>query len=185
MERTSIYASKISSREVGNGLEYDELKKTIVINILDFELFPTEEYISETAIVLGKHREHEIIKDPKWYFIELPKFRKIKPDIDNPLEQWLLFIDDYDRRLIKMAENKNKTLKEARTVMNYLTGDEEIKRLTELREKWAMDRTLDIKSAEKETSLKIATEMLKNGESVDKIMKYTKLTKEEIENLIP
>ena len=83
------------------------------------------------------------------------------------------------------SENKNKTLKEARTVMNYLTGDEEIKRLTELREKWAMDRTLDIKSAEKETSLKIATEMLKNGESVDKIMKYTKLTKEEIENLIP
>ena len=180
-----IYASKIRSRELGNGLEYGELKQIIVINIVDFELFPTREYISETAIVLGKHREHEIIKDPKWYFIELPKFRKIKPDIDNPLEQWLLFIDDYDRRLIKMAENKNKTLKEARTVMNYLTGDEEIKRLTELREKWAMDRTLDIKSAEKETSLKIATEMLKNGESVDKIMKYTKLTKEEIENLIP
>lgn len=124
---------------MGNGLEYGELKQIIVINIVDFELFPTREYISETAIVLGKHREHEIIKDPKWYFIELPKFRKIKPDIDNPLEQWLLFIDDYDRRLIKMAETKNKTLKEARREMNYLTGDEEIRRLVELREKWNYD----------------------------------------------
>lgn len=185
LERTTRYASKLLSREIGNGLDYAAIKKTILINILDFELFPTEEYLSETTIVLNKHRDYEVIKNPKWYFIELPKFRKMEPDMNDKLIQWLLFIDDYDRRLIKMAENKNKTLKEARTVMNYLTGDEEIKRLTELREKWAMDRTLDIKSAEKETSLKIATEMLKNGESVDKIMKYTKLTKEEIENLIP
>lgn len=85
-----------------------------------------------------------------WYFIELPKFRKIKPDMNNQLEQWLLFIDDYDRRLIKMAETKNKTLKEARKEMNYLIGDEEVRRLVELREKWNYDRKMDIRYAKKE-----------------------------------
>jgi len=35
-----------------------------------------------------------------------------------------------------MAEEKNKTLEKARIEMNYLTGDEEVKRLAELREKW-------------------------------------------------
>jgi len=31
--------------------------------------------------------------------------------MNAPLNQWLLFIDDYDRGKIKMAETKNKTLK--------------------------------------------------------------------------
>ena len=34
-----------------------------------------------------------------------------------------------------MAEKKNKTLEKARKEMTYLTGDEEIRRLAELREK--------------------------------------------------
>ena len=103
--------------------------------------------------------------------------------INNPLHQWLLFIDDYDKGGIEMAEKKNKTLKEARTVMNYLTGDEEIKRLAELREKWAIERYFDRKSAKEEGKKEIAKEMLKNGVSIEIIMKCTKLTKEEIEKI--
>ena len=38
-----------------------------------------------------------------------------------------------------MAEKKNKTLEKARKEMTYLTGDEEIRRLAELREKWEID----------------------------------------------
>ena len=38
-----------------------------------------------------------------------------------------------------MAEKKNKTLEKARVEMNYLTGDAEVRRLAELREKWERD----------------------------------------------
>lgn len=179
LQRTSMYASKLMSREVGNGLDFKEINQTILINILNFELFNTEEYISETVTVLDKHREYEVIKNPKWYFIELPKFRRIKPDINDTLNQWLLFIDDYDRGLIKMAEDKNETLKEARSVMTYLTGDEEVKRLAELREIWAIDRAFDRKEAKRE----VAEEMLKNNISIEIIANCTGLTKEEIEKL--
>ena len=34
-----------------------------------------------------------------------------------------------------MAEEKNKVIKEAKKEVEYLTGDEEVKRLAELREK--------------------------------------------------
>lgn len=179
LQRTSMYASKLMSREVGNGLDFKEINQTILINILNFELFNTEEYISETVTVLDKHREYEVIKNPKWYFIELPKFRRIKPNINDKLNQWLLFIDDYDRGLIKMAEDKNETLKEARSVMTYLTGDEEVKRLAELREIWAIDRAFDRKEAKRE----VAEEMLKNNISIEIIANCTGLTKEEIEKL--
>lgn len=68
-----------------------------MINILDYELIKEyEDYVSDTVIVLNKHREYEMLKGIKWYFIELPKFRKKNPDMNDTLNQWLAFIDDYD-----------------------------------------------------------------------------------------
>jgi len=78
----------------------------------------------------------------------LPKFRKTNPNLDDKLTQWLLFIDDFNNEGIKMAESKNQTLKQAWNTMNYLTEDEEVKRLNELRENWALDRFFDMRSAE-------------------------------------
>ena len=75
----------------------------------------------------------------KWYFIELPKFRKAHPNMNEKINQWIAFIDNNDRELVKMAEKKNKTLEKARVEMNYLTGDAEVRRLAELREKWERD----------------------------------------------
>ena len=127
----------------------------------------------------------------KWYFIELPKFRKAHPNMDETLNQWLAFIDDNDRGKIKMAEKKNKTLEKARKEMTYLTGDEEIRRLAELREKWEMDwnSSMDyskregIKEGAKEKNLENAKKMREEKIPIETIMKITKLTQEEIENL--
>lgn len=82
-----------------------------------------------------------------------------------------------------MAETKNKTLKQARETMNYLTGDEEIRRLAELREKWAMDRYFDIKNAKEEGKREIIKQMLKNGINIKTIAKYTGLREDEIRQI--
>ena len=112
-----------------------------MINILYKE---HEEYISKTAIVLDKHREHEVIKDLEWYFIELPKFEKTNSiDINDIVNQWLVFISN-DRRYIDMAITKNKVLKEAKVEYGYLTGEAEERRLQDLRESWEMDRISEI-----------------------------------------
>ena len=115
-----------------------------MINILDYELLKFKEYVSETAIVLKEHREYEALKNMKWYFIELPKFRKSKPDMEDKLNQWLAVIDSEDRGLIEMAEVKNETIKEAKKEVEYLTGDEEIKRINELKDKWERDRVSEM-----------------------------------------
>ena len=151
LERTALYSMKENAREIGVGESFGKIKKTIMINILDFEIFDKlEGYLTESMIVADENREYEIMKNPKWYFIELPKFRKAKLDLGDKLSQWLVFIDDYNKGGIKMAEKKNKTLKEARKEVEYLTGDEEIKRLTELREKWELERLWDKEAAESE-----------------------------------
>ena len=66
--------------------------------------------MSKTEIVLKEHKDYEVIKDLQWYFIELPKFRMSNPDMEDKLNQWLALIDNEDRGMIKMAEEKNKTI---------------------------------------------------------------------------
>ena len=46
-ERTTFYASKILSREVTTKEEYKNIKPIIMVNILDYEIFGFNEYVSE------------------------------------------------------------------------------------------------------------------------------------------
>lgn len=190
-ERTTLYAGKVISRETERGTDYEDIKQVIMINILGFNMLDVEDYISETAIVLDKHRDYEVLTGIKWYFIELPKFRKQNPDMNEKINQWLAFIDDNNKELIDMAENKNETLKKARIEMNYLTGDAEVRRLAELREKWEMDRVsainhatrVGIEKGKKEEIIKTAKAMLEEKIPIETIMKITELSREEIEKL--
>ena len=94
-----------------------------------------------------------------------------------------------------MAEEKNKVIKKARIEMNELTGDEAVRRLAELREKWEMDRRSDIdyakeegkaegriEGAKKEKRL-IAKELLDQGVDIEIISNATGLSVQEIEGL--
>lgn len=198
-ERTTLYAGKVEARETKKGTDYEDISQIIMINILGFNLLDVDDYISETAIVLDKHRNYEVLDGIKWYFIELPKFRKTNPNMNEKINQWLAFIDDNNKELVDMAENKNETLKKARIEMNHLAGDAEIRRLAELREKWEMDRISAINHAtkigkeegkkegieegKKKEKLEIAIEMLKEKMPIDTIAKLTKLSKEEIEKI--
>ena len=151
--RTLHYGAKILSQETKRGEEYKDVKQLILINILDYELLGFDEYISESKIVLKEHKDYEIIKNMKWYFIELPKFRKAKVNMEVNMEdrvnQWLAFIDDFKGEKSKMAEKKNEIIKKAKKEMNYLTGEAAERRMQELRERWEMDYNSDMGEARK------------------------------------
>ena len=195
-KRTTFYSSKVISMETERGTDYKDINQVIMINILDYELFGFDEYISETKVVLDKHRDYEVINGIKWYFIELPKFRKINPDINQKLNQWLFLLDDYDEEAICMAEKKNPTIKKARKEVTYLTGDEAVKRMEFLHEKWEMDRISDINYAKKigieegklegklEGKKETARKFLEQGVDIEIVIKATGLSKEEIEEII-
>lgn len=204
--RTLFYGAKTISREERIGTDYKNIEQVIMINILDYQMLEFDEYV--TVTVLDKHREFEIIKGMKWHFIELPKFRKAHPEMNERLNQWLAFIDDYDKGVIEMVEKKNKTLERARIEMNYLTGDEELRRLAELREKWEMDYADTMKvgmerglkqgrltgkaegreqgkiEGAKQKQIEIAKRLLKKGMKIEEIQEITELEKREIKNLM-
>lgn len=108
--------------------------------------------------------------------------------MNDKINQWLAFIGDYDKELVQMAEKKNKTLKEAGIEIYTLTGDEEIQRLAELRDKWEMDSISGINYAKrvgneegrKNRDTEILKKLIKMGKNHEEIMDIPK----EQENII-
>ena len=194
-ERTVYYGSKIIASELAKGNEYSKIKPVILINILNFDLLEGENYYTETVTVAKDNREREIIHHIKYIFIELPKFRKANPDLSKKLEQWLAFIDNEEGEWVEMATRSNVKIKKAKEEMEYLTGEEETRRIAELREKHIRDEAA-IKSLAREKGLadgriegikegakEIAKKMKIKGIDIDTIIEVTGISKDEIEKL--
>ena len=131
------------------------------------------------------------------HYLQLPKFKQKCKRISNKLEEWLTFISFENMEELKMIENEK--VKKAEEELEYLSGDEETRRLAELREKAIRDELAAIAQArdegksegfslgksegESQNTIKIAKKMLEKQIDIALIMEITGLTKEEIEKL--
>ncbi len=132
-ERTTFYASKKVTEQLGPNENYKNLKKVIVISILDYNLTPLPNYITKTVRVDDRHRQYELNNIITYYYIQLKKFREQNPDMTDPINQWLALIDMERGDLLEMAKKNSKIIKEAYGEYEILTGDAEVKRLAEIR----------------------------------------------------
>ena len=80
-KRTTFYASKKIVEQLEPKEKFEELNKVIVIAILDYKLTNLPEYVTETVRVTRNHKEYELNNLVKYYYIELEKFRKAKPNM--------------------------------------------------------------------------------------------------------
>lgn len=148
--RTTFYASKKISEQEGIGSFYENIKKVIIIAILDYNFIDLPEYLTKTVRVAKEHREYELNNLVEYYYIELEKFREQNPDMSDRLNQWLAFLDGERRDLLEMAKKENKLIDEADKRYNVLTGDEEVKRLAEIRLLSAMEEHSALETARQE-----------------------------------
>ena len=132
-KRTTFYASKKIVEQLEPKENYEELNKVIVIAILDYTLTNLPEYVTETVRVTRNHKEYELNNLVKYYYIELEKFRKERPNMKEKVNQWLAFIDMERGDILEMAKKENQEIKEAVKDYEVLIGDAEVKRLAELR----------------------------------------------------
>ena len=132
-KRTTFYASKKIVEQLEPKEDFEKLKRVIVIAILNYTLTDLPEYVTETVRVCREHKDYELNNLTKYYYIELEKFRRSNPNMKEEVNQWLSFIDMERGDLLEMAKKENKEVKNAVEDYNVLTGDEEIKRLAEVR----------------------------------------------------
>ena len=206
-KRAVFYAGNLIKNSIKPKEKYDTIKDIAVIWILDYELENgNEEYFTETMTVDKKYCKYEIIKGVKYYFIELPKFRRIVTNkLENKLEEWLALIDYEKKGMIEMAINQNEKVKRAKEECEYLQGDEAAQRLEELRNRAIRDekaafscgmrqgekrgeargmkigKNVGKQQGRKEMSIETARGMLKDKLDKKLIIKYTGLTLKEID----
>ena len=203
-QRNDIYEAKTISRHFSRGEKYEEAKEVVAIYILDYNLFGFDEYILDTVKVFNNHRDYQVNSITKEYYIQLPKFREEKRDMDNKLNQWLAVIDDTDKGEIEMAKAKNKIIEEAEFEISYFTASEEAQYLADMRDLWESDRASELscareeglklgieerkrrteeKNGEKKNKIKIAKKLLEKNYEIEEIIELTELTEEEIKNI--
>ena len=140
-KRAVFYAGNLIKNSIKPKEKYDTIKDIAVIWILDYELKnENKEYFTRTKTVEDKYCKYEIIKGVKYYFIELPKFRRMVTNkLETKLEEWLALIDYEKKGMIEMAMNQNEKVKRAKEECEYLQGDEAAQRLEELRNRAIRD----------------------------------------------
>ena len=187
IERSTFYGSKLISDQLRKNDLYKDIKPVIVICILDYNFFPFEEYINDTVMVLNKHRKFDVNENMKYYYIELPKFRKSNYNRESIINQWLTFIDSENSKELEEIMKKNNTIKKANDELEYLEGDEAFKRKVELREKYERDLASALYNREEkgklESKKEIAKKMIQKGMSLKEIKELTGLTEEELKNI--
>ena len=197
IERMLYYWSKMYTRQIKAGDDYNKLEKTIVILIADFNIKGLEEveYHSTWKIIETNSVKKLILTDKfELDIIELLKIKGRENEKDQLLD-WLIFLENPESERVTRKMEENENLKEAVEKLDRISEDEKMQRIIELREKAIRDehaiyaKGVDdgiekgITKGAKQEKLQIAENMLKEGTSIEFIEKVTGLTKEEIEKI--
>ena len=194
IERTLYYWAGLYYTGLKRGRGYKLNNKVITINILMYNIFKKESYHTIATIRDNENKE-KITDRLEIHFIELPKFLKSKEKGNRKLRQWLEFICNKRKGEIEMAVKENEKIAKASQEWEYLRGDEAVKRMAFLKEKWERDWNSGMHSAEeagiekgmkkgkREEKKEIAIKMIHEKIDEEIISKVTNLSLDEIEKL--
>ena len=211
-ERTLFYWSRMYASQIKPGDTYDSLKKCITINIVDFICTPLKK-LHTCYLLKEAEAEHTLTDMLEVHFMELPKLfdEEISLAQDDPVVQWMTFINGKSKGVMEVLAQKNKDIKNAYDLLQIISQDEKAKMIYEARQAEIHDQLTRLYSAHQkgkaegraegkiegkaegrtegkaegleEAKVNFARLMLSEGEDIARIVKYTGLSSEEIGRL--
>ncbi|MBN2443826.1 MAG: PD-(D/E)XK nuclease family transposase [Spirochaetales bacterium] len=196
--RILFYWAKQYANQLEKGQDYALLKPVICINLVDGTLFPGIEKLHTCYVISEKDNPGFVLSDHLIiHFLEMEKASgKMKENLDH----WIRYFtyEGKEEEAMEVLLHNYPVFTKAHEQYEQFTRNDELRELYEAREKWQRDQISRIKTAErmgkemgmkigeeigeKATGKRIAINMLKEGFSVDQIVKVTQLTKEEVED---
>lgn len=186
-KRAFYYWAKVYTEQIESGDDYDILKKTIGINILDFNYILEKDY-HNVYRVYNEKTKNKLSDLFQMHFIELNKFNKGIGEVKTALDRWVTFLNrayEYDKNKLPEELAKDESIKKAVEKLDimYLDGEErEIYEndLKRLRVQKAEIKTAERKAKEEERLiiaknlldiLDVETIAVKTGLDVEEIIK--------------
>lgn len=148
-DRTLFYWAKLYTSELGSGEEYSNLKQTITINIINFNMFSGNDFHTEVAAMIKG--TDEVFSDKfSIHFFELKKVSR-KPNPNNRRELWLQFInaeseEDFDM----LGQVNDAVMTNAINILLDMSEETRIKEMARLREKTLHDEASALGNARRE-----------------------------------
>ena len=198
--RALYYWAKLYSSQIETGEKYFELKPTITINLLNFNLIESKEVHSCFGIFEKSNHELMLSNHLLIHFIELPKFIK-ESKFNNEFEKWLAFFKYEGTRedIMQVVVDNSDLLTKAHKRFKTFTKNDELVELYEARQKYQMDRDTaigyaEMKGIEKgieqgekkgsyEKAIATASVLKKAGIAIELISESTGLTAGDIDKL--
>lgn len=194
-DRALFYGGRLVNSSLLKSEEYDKMKKSIVVSIINGTIFPELAGCHNIFNVREKNTGLLLSDKLEFHFIELSKVSDDKPieflsEIEM-LAAYIKYASDEDKQsyIEKILSAEDITMTE--NVYRKLTQDEIEYERMEARMKYRLQYNTDVSQARKEGEasgraaavLEMAKAMKRNGEALDKISSYTGLSAKEIEDL--
>ena len=147
-ERSLFHFARVYSSSLPAGDDYGLLPRTIIISIIDFELFDCEEVHSEFQIL--EARRHIPLTDKcSLHFFELQKMKDVNEiNMGNEKDLWLaLFNAETEEELDELTRNGGAVMDEAIQAYRGVTAKEEFRNLEWLRSKTRHDEAQALSNA--------------------------------------
>jgi predicted transposase/invertase (TIGR01784 family) len=183
----TLYYSTFPIREQAKRADWDyELKAIYTIAILDFIFDSDKDEPNKFRydVKLTDIDTNKVFYDKLTFiYLEMPKFNKSIDELDTRFDKWLYVIKNLnklDRIPDKLREQIFERVFDTAEIAKF-TPDQI--RSYEDSLKYYRDLKNSLDTAKEEGKIEVAIEMLKANESIDKIVRFTGLTKKLIEKL--
>lgn len=183
-KRTLFYWSKLYTSELHSGESYSNLKRTICINILDFNITDKQNYHTE-IIAADKETGEQFTDLMSIHFFELRKVTNAL-DVNDRKAMWMQLIRADTEEELNMIKNTNiPAMEQAVQVIFDMSADTALRERARLREKALHDEASALQGAKEEgIAIGEAKGKLKGINSVIEKMRKSGMTEEQIQEIL-
>ena len=139
-KRILLYWARRYGVQLKPGEDYRKLRKTIAILITDYEI-PNLVWFKDAhtrwELLEKRNPEIKVFEDIEVHIIEMPKIEANPKATEKGLKNWIKFLQNPESEAVKMSNDKE--LDEAYKKLENISGDEKLRRLSELRLKAILD----------------------------------------------
>ena len=197
-KRAIYYWAKLVTEQLSEGMMFKELKKTISINILDFNFIPglTEVHSCYKIINTATGKDDKLHDIFELHYVELRKFTKQQEQVSSALDRWSTFLtkaDKLDKNHVPKELADDPAIVKAITAVDRMFNEEE-RVVYETRMQSLADVGSKIASAEEKGIEKgmekginqaiTAINLAKQGADYQTIAKVTGLSESDIKRLL-
>ncbi|MCL2054287.1 MAG: Rpn family recombination-promoting nuclease/putative transposase [Oscillospiraceae bacterium] len=183
-ERSLYYWAREYSTALQVGDSYSDLPKAIVISIVSFTMFNDYDGFHSEFHALEVSRHTQLTDKFCLHYFELPKLPVENLSKTDRLSLWLaLFKAKTEEDLKQIEALEVEEMQEAIQAYKTVTVTPEFKEVARLRKLARHNEASALRNAKKNNSIEIAKNLLADGDSIEKVVRMTGLTRKEVEEL--